>query len=45
MFAERARAAGAEITTDFYGAGTHTWPYWERALERALPMLRAAMGA
>lgn len=45
VFAERARAAGAEITTDFYGAGTHTWPYWERALERALPMLRAAIGA
>ncbi|NJP88244.1 esterase family protein [Nonomuraea sp. FMUSA5-5] len=45
VFAGRARAAGAELTTDFYGAGTHTWPYWERALERALPMLRAAIGA
>ncbi|MEV4177984.1 alpha/beta hydrolase family protein [Nonomuraea sp. NPDC049709] len=45
VFAERARAAGARVTTDFYGAGTHTWPYWERALERALPMLRAAIGA
>ncbi|UBU17424.1 alpha/beta hydrolase [Nonomuraea gerenzanensis] len=45
VFAERARAAGAQVTTDFYGAGTHTWPYWERALERALPMLRAALGA
>ncbi|WP_188193158.1 alpha/beta hydrolase [Nonomuraea sp. SYSU D8015] len=44
-FAERARQAGAQITTDFYGAGTHTFPYWERALERALPMLRAAIGA
>jgi len=44
-FTERAKAAGARVTTDFYGAGTHTWPYWERALERALPMLRAAIGA
>ncbi|NRQ32841.1 esterase family protein [Nonomuraea sp. NN258] len=44
-FAERARAAGARVTTDFYGRGTHTWPYWERALKRALPMLRAAIDA
>lgn len=44
-FAERAKAAGAQVTTDFYGAGTHSFPYWERALERALPMLRAAIGA
>jgi diacylglycerol O-acyltransferase / trehalose O-mycolyltransferase len=44
-FTERARAAGAQITTDFYGAGTHSFPYWSRALERSLPMLRAAIGA
>ncbi|MGP3957951.1 alpha/beta hydrolase [Nonomuraea sp. 3N208] len=44
-FTERAKAAGVRVTTDFYGTGTHTFPYWERALERALPMLRAAIGA
>jgi diacylglycerol O-acyltransferase/trehalose O-mycolyltransferase len=44
-FTERAEQAGARITTDFYGDGTHTFPYWERALERSLPMLRAAIGA
>ncbi|TMS00580.1 alpha/beta hydrolase [Nonomuraea basaltis] len=44
-FTERARAAGARITTDFYGNGTHTFPYWQRALEQALPMLREAIGA
>ena len=44
-FAERARASGADLTTDFYGDGTHTWPYWARALERSLPLLREAIGA
>ncbi|MFI0422775.1 alpha/beta hydrolase [Spongiactinospora sp. 9N601] len=44
-FARRARAGGARLTTDFYGPGTHTWPYWERALGRSLPLLRAAVGA
>ncbi|MBF8191713.1 esterase family protein [Nonomuraea sp. K274] len=44
-FAEAAKAAGIDVTTDFYGDGTHTFPYWERALERSLPMMRAAIGA
>lgn len=33
------RAAGGEVITDFYGAGTHRWEYWERALHDSLPML------
>ncbi len=32
------------LVTDFYGAGTHTWPYWQRELQRALPMLLASIG-
>ncbi|MEU6172564.1 alpha/beta hydrolase family protein [Streptantibioticus parmotrematis] len=32
------------LVTDFYGPGTHTWPYWQRELHRALPMLLKAMG-
>lgn len=44
-FAERARAVGVEVTTDFYGPGTHSWPYWRRGLERALPMLMGSIGA
>ncbi|GAA3446165.1 alpha/beta hydrolase [Planomonospora venezuelensis] len=44
-FARRAEADGADITTDFYGPGTHAWPYWQRSLERALPMLMDAIGA
>ncbi len=38
-FAAAAEKAGVEVTTDFYGDGTHTWPYWIRSLERALPVL------
>ncbi|HEY0449184.1 alpha/beta hydrolase family protein [Actinophytocola sp.] len=43
--AERLEAVGAKkVTTCFYGAGTHTWPYWERELHRSLPMLMRAIG-
>jgi diacylglycerol O-acyltransferase/trehalose O-mycolyltransferase len=28
---------------DFYGPGTHSWPYWERELRRALPLLLGAL--
>jgi diacylglycerol O-acyltransferase/trehalose O-mycolyltransferase len=31
-------------TVDAYGAGTHTWPYWQRALHRSLPLLLKALG-
>ncbi|MGV9773830.1 alpha/beta hydrolase [Streptosporangium sp. NPDC003464] len=44
-FAERAGADGAEVAVDFYGPGTHSWPYWQRGLERALPMLMDSIGA
>jgi S-formylglutathione hydrolase FrmB len=30
-------------TIDFYGPGTHTWPYWERELHRSLPLLLRAL--
>lgn len=43
-FAERARSDGIEVTADFYGPGTHSWPYWRRGLERALPMLMDSIG-
>ncbi|MBB2910154.1 S-formylglutathione hydrolase FrmB [Streptosporangium becharense] len=44
-FTERALANGVEVTADLYGPGTHTWPYWRRGLERALPMLMGSIGA
>ncbi|MFG3259894.1 alpha/beta hydrolase [Streptomyces sp. NPDC048172] len=42
-YVEMARARGLRVTADLYGAGTHTWPYWERELHRALPMLTRAL--
>ncbi|MFB9880546.1 alpha/beta hydrolase [Planobispora siamensis] len=44
-FVRRAERDGVEVTADFYGPGTHVWPYWKRGLERALPMLMTAVGA
>jgi S-formylglutathione hydrolase FrmB len=41
--AGRLRRLGIRARTDFYGPGTHTWPYWERSLHRALPMLLRAL--
>jgi diacylglycerol O-acyltransferase/trehalose O-mycolyltransferase len=38
-FVGRLREAGIPVRADFYGAGSHDWPYWERELRRALPML------
>jgi S-formylglutathione hydrolase FrmB len=43
-FLARLREAGIEVTVDAYGAGTHSWPYWERALHRSLPLLLQALG-
>ena len=41
--ADRLKAAGVRLTTDFYGPGTHDWPYWERELHRSLPLLLGAL--
>ena len=41
-FAGRLRALGIGFRADFYGAGRHVWRYWERELERALPLLVGA---
>jgi diacylglycerol O-acyltransferase / trehalose O-mycolyltransferase len=42
-FVARLRRLGIPVRPDFYGPGTHDWPYWERELERALPLLRRAL--
>ncbi|WP_460326307.1 alpha/beta hydrolase [Actinopolyspora lacussalsi] len=41
LFVRELRTNGISVTTDFYGRGTHSWPYWERALHRSWPMLTA----
>lgn len=42
-FIERLAELGVAATVDAYGPGTHTWPYWERSLHRALPLLLDAL--
>ncbi|WP_158887512.1 alpha/beta hydrolase [Amycolatopsis anabasis] len=44
-FTDKLRSSGIPVTTDYYGAGTHTWPYWERALKRSWPVLASGMGS
>ena len=40
-FTRRLERARIPVRTDFYGPGTHDWPYWERELRRSLPTLTA----
>jgi diacylglycerol O-acyltransferase / trehalose O-mycolyltransferase len=41
---DRLRQLHIPFRGDFYGPGTHTWPYWQRELHRAWPMLIQALG-
>lgn len=34
-FTDKLRAEGIPFTADYYGAGTHAWPYWQRALHES----------
>ncbi len=43
-FVQRLEELGIPATIDDYGPGTHTWPYFERALHRSLPLLLEALG-
>jgi diacylglycerol O-acyltransferase/trehalose O-mycolyltransferase len=42
-FARRARALRVPLIEDLYRGGTHDWPYWQRELHRALPLLLAPL--
>ncbi len=44
-FSARLEELGGALTTDFYGPGTHSWPYWEEELHRSFPMLMDAIGS
>ncbi|MFI2426247.1 alpha/beta hydrolase [Streptomyces sp. NPDC018955] len=44
LAAELKRVGARHLTTDFYGPGTHAWPYWQRELHDSLPMLLGALG-
>lgn len=42
-FVARAEELGVPVSTNFYGAGTHTFAYWNREFAAVLPMLVAAL--
>jgi S-formylglutathione hydrolase FrmB len=42
--AARLRELGVPATIDLYGPGTHSWPYWQRGLHRAMPRILAQLG-
>lgn len=44
IFRDRAAALGIPVRVDI-GDGTHTWPYWERAITAARLMILDALGA
>ena len=35
---------GILVTTDYYGSGTHNWPYWQREFHLSWPLLARALG-
>ena len=41
--AGRLRALKIPAQLDFYGPGTHNWPYWQRDLHQAWPLLQRAL--
>jgi S-formylglutathione hydrolase FrmB len=43
-FVNRAQQLGVPVTANFYGPGTHSWPYWERELHRSWSFLTARLG-
>jgi S-formylglutathione hydrolase FrmB len=44
LAAELRRVGAKQLTTNFYGPGTHAWAYWQRELHASLPMLLGALG-
>ncbi|WP_158891364.1 alpha/beta hydrolase [Amycolatopsis anabasis] len=43
-FTDRLRERGIPVTTNYYGPGTHAWPYWEREFHAAWPVLARGLG-
>jgi diacylglycerol O-acyltransferase/trehalose O-mycolyltransferase len=44
-FTRRLGGLHIPVQGDFYGAGDHDWPYWQRELKCSLPLLLGALGA
>ncbi|WP_442875539.1 alpha/beta hydrolase [Amycolatopsis sp. NBC_00348] len=43
-FTDKLKSQGIPATVDYYGPGTHSWPYWQRALHNSWPILANALG-
>jgi S-formylglutathione hydrolase FrmB len=35
---------GIPVTTDYYGNGTHSWPYWKREFDKTWPSIASSLG-
>lgn len=44
-FVAKAHRLHLPLRAELYGPGTHSWPYWQRDLHHAWPMLARALGA
>jgi S-formylglutathione hydrolase FrmB len=42
-FAAELGRRGVQAEVNLYGPGTHSWPYWQRELHRAWPLLEASL--
>ena len=43
-FTARLSSLGIPVTTDYYGSGSHSWPYWQREFHDSWPIIAAALG-
>jgi diacylglycerol O-acyltransferase / trehalose O-mycolyltransferase / mycolyltransferase Ag85 len=43
-FTARLRQLSIPATVDLYDNGTHSWPYWQRELHKAWPVIARALG-
>ncbi|MEV4256352.1 alpha/beta hydrolase family protein, partial [Spirillospora sp. NPDC049652] len=44
-FVTAAKNAGVPVRADFYGAGSHSWPYWKREMHKDWADIMASIGA
>jgi S-formylglutathione hydrolase FrmB len=44
-FVAKAQELGIPVTANFYGNGSHSWPYWKRELHANWPTIMSAIGA
>lgn len=43
-FVQQVRTLRLDAQIDLYGPGTHTWPYWQRELHKAWPLITSGLG-